>query len=577
MKVVKELIFCCFLLSIAMDGNAQTTVQQQKDSLRHALSLTEGEEKLDTYKRLVNLYWVEVADEQKRDTLLAIFRDYDAEAARQHNNKRRAGIKANILSMLGNAQQFDEVIRLAPEMLKELAEMGYAGHLYSAYRILIDAHRRKNENEAAIRVAQELHELARQRQDAGGMGIAIYCMSRIYQAQQRWEGSVIALKECVELLKDSTSYLDLLIDVSYQIGISYIAWEHYDDALKAAEELAGVIIRNEEATKRRQPATWAMLYQLKTDAYRMSKRWNEAEIYLNKMDSIKGGTQPYYLERAHIMMGRGKYEQALELIEKDIAAGSPNGEKQSRALKMLILMHACRADEAFDEYTRIIRLNDERLSAQLNAQIDELYVQYEIDKHVAEKIRNRNYFLFALGGCLLLSIALGVWAHYSRKIMRRNRGLYLQIREQDRLFSELENERIKNRNLRMQVSNNNEELTEQELEDEKFEKLASLMKEKLLFTDSNIKREEIAQKVGLSDRSLHDCLKNSTGMSFTEYVHYLRLSYARELLIKADNKLTIEAIAEESGFNSRNTFHRLFHEKYGLSPLEFKKIANEQD
>ena len=110
-------------------------------------------------------------------------------------------------------------------------------------------------------------------------------------------------------------------------------------------------------------------------------------------------------------------------------------------------------------------------------------------------------------------------------------------------------------------------------EDEKFEKLTALMKKERLFTDCNIKRNEIALKIGLSDRGLHDCLKNNIGMSFMEYINHLRLTYVRELIASAGGKLTIEAIATISGFHSRITFWRLFQEKYSLTPEEFKKIS----
>ncbi len=56
----------------------------------------------------------------------------------------------------------------------------------------------------------------------------------------------------------------------------------------------------------------------------------------------------------------------------------------------------------------------------------------------------------------------------------------------------------------------------------------------------------------------------------------MRLEHARELLSLPNTELTIEAIAIDSGFGSRNTFYRLFREKYGLTPVEFRKLANEQ-
>jgi AraC-like DNA-binding protein len=62
-------------------------------------------------------------------------------------------------------------------------------------------------------------------------------------------------------------------------------------------------------------------------------------------------------------------------------------------------------------------------------------------------------------------------------------------------------------------------------------------------------------------------------MTFSEYVNQLRLTHARQLLADQDSKLTIAAIALDSGFNSTETFYRSFREKYGLTPNAFRRIA----
>lgn len=40
--------------------------------------------------------------------------------------------------------------------------------------------------------------------------------------------------------------------------------------------------------------------------------------------------------------------------------------------------------------------------------------------------------------------------------------------------------------------------------------------------------------------------------------------------------LTIEVIAIDSGFGSRNTFYRLFRERFGLTPVEFRNCVCEK-
>jgi len=61
------------------------------------------------------------------------------------------------------------------------------------------------------------------------------------------------------------------------------------------------------------------------------------------------------------------------------------------------------------------------------------------------------------------------------------------------------------------------------------------------------------------------------------YINHLRLEYARRLLFSGiSEKLTIEAIALNSGFKIRETFHHLFREKYRLTPSEYAKIAKQQ-
>lgn len=63
--------------------------------------------------------------------------------------------------------------------------------------------------------------------------------------------------------------------------------------------------------------------------------------------------------------------------------------------------------------------------------------------------------------------------------------------------------------------------------------------------------------------------KSTFGVSFSAYCNNLRLNDAKNLLLVTDSSVT--DIAINSGFNDVSYFVRLFKERYGLSPLQFRK------
>ena len=56
---------------------------------------------------------------------------------------------------------------------------------------------------------------------------------------------------------------------------------------------------------------------------------------------------------------------------------------------------------------------------------------------------------------------------------------------------------------------------------------------------------------------------------FYEYVNALRINYAKELLL--DSEYKILDIAEMSGFQSQQTFNRIFRDFCGMPPSAYRK------
>ena len=91
------------------------------------------------------------------------------------------------------------------------------------------------------------------------------------------------------------------------------------------------------------------------------------------------------------------------------------------------------------------------------------------------------------------------------------------------------------------------------------------------FSD-NITVCDVAEYMGYTPNYFNTLFKESVGIPFGKHLRELRLSYASNLLKSGD--IPITEVAFDSGFENSAHFSRSFHEKFGLSPKEYRKKYN---
>lgn len=85
-----------------------------------------------------------------------------------------------------------------------------------------------------------------------------------------------------------------------------------------------------------------------------------------------------------------------------------------------------------------------------------------------------------------------------------------------------------------------------------------------------IKAEELAHNLGISRAKLYQVLKHANSGSIKNLINYYRVNYAKHLL--KNTNLTIQYIADESGFESASSFFRVFKFQTGMAPNEFRNM-----
>lgn len=85
----------------------------------------------------------------------------------------------------------------------------------------------------------------------------------------------------------------------------------------------------------------------------------------------------------------------------------------------------------------------------------------------------------------------------------------------------------------------------------------------------SVHASEMAKRVNMSRSYFSQCFKDVVGMTFNDYLRHIRVEKAKEYLQYTHR--TIQWIAENTGYNDQKYFSRVFLEKTGVLPSEYRQ------
>lgn len=105
-----------------------------------------------------------------------------------------------------------------------------------------------------------------------------------------------------------------------------------------------------------------------------------------------------------------------------------------------------------------------------------------------------------------------------------------------------------------------------------LKRVTDLVINETLYKNSTLKIDDIASKIDLNSKYVSFLLNSGLEKSFYDYINGLRIEeFKSRLQNSADNILTIQSLAEESGFKSRSTYNDLFKKYESITPKQFKE------
>lgn len=112
--------------------------------------------------------------------------------------------------------------------------------------------------------------------------------------------------------------------------------------------------------------------------------------------------------------------------------------------------------------------------------------------------------------------------------------------------------------------------SKQEANDERTSTISRIVREIQEKYTGNLTLTGLAEKYNISASHLSGQLKEELGMPFSEYIADRRVRLAKELL--ADERLSINEIAERVGYNDYFYFIKVFKKVTGISPSKYRKV-----
>lgn len=105
------------------------------------------------------------------------------------------------------------------------------------------------------------------------------------------------------------------------------------------------------------------------------------------------------------------------------------------------------------------------------------------------------------------------------------------------------------------------------------ERILNLFDKDRIYLNPKLSLSDVATMANSNRTYVSRFFNDNHGKTFFEFVNEYRVRYAKSLLKTSDEKLDV--IAEQSGFSSRQSFHRVFIKMVGCTPEKFRTVVTD--
>ena len=456
--------------------------------------------------------------------------------------------------------------------------------------MLVETLEKQNKYEEGIKIAMKSLELAKS-QGIKSEEYSILCaMSLLSFDLGRYNDGYEYLKNVINKGENADDVKELSY-VSYAYGIlinRLISDERYEDALEKCMQRYNLLERMKdmpgpppgyiEQQKAYVYSKMAYIYHslgetvLAENSYKCFQQTAYAKDIKSGYNILpylkKAGHNKETLKRIHELHSLWNESDTINVQYRILLEYEAEAEEKAGNYRRMGALYKRALTLADSIHTRANNSRAQEFATIFNIKEKEMHI-----KEAEAKTKRNLIIISSLTVILVLLIALvSVIFLNLHRLKKRNR---IAARQIDELLEQ--REEIRHRLLCAETQKSKTYFAEAHEEDnnecsesyEIFLRMEQMITEQQLFLQPGFGRDELLHMTGINKNDLSSLLQDYAGASnLSNYLNRLRIEYSVKLM-KENKKFSIEAIAQEAGFNSRARFYRAFYKQFGMTPTEY--------
>lgn len=439
-----------------------------------------------------------------------------------------------------------------------------------------------------------LLEKAEQCGDEAMQSVALFNMGKSIYYQGNKETGYEYMERAVELM-EGTDYKYKYDNLRYNYNTLLVFEEQdlrHEEALRTLDDLERVVMEQtglETPMEGLADKERKALYAHRAVILSRLGHTKEAEGYYKRFRTLG----PIHDRDNYLIMpylfDQGMYDEIIRMNRSREKLLSEDGDTVNYHMttikKTLGQAYAAKGDyrTAARYFEELSVLRDSIKNREQHSATLELAALYETnEKELALQQRTaelhvRNVWLFGICGITLLALALLVRiVHSNRMIRRKNTAMVATI---GRLVGY--REEVQRLRHRLGILGDDTPCARQQQPEESetqrmFERLDTLVTERCLYLDPDLSRDKVMKQAGIPRKQFAQVIQQHAGTNFAGYLNNLRLEHAVLLLQKYPD-YTLATIAAECGIPNPQTFYRLFRQRFGMTPSEYRAGLHSAD